>query len=104
MAFSFRTARFMRCSAAAAALTPRPGWGAVGYLAGALWRDGAEVGSTEPSANRSAREWPWASRDPRPDRARVGHDPQIRRVIWSGAVPGAGLAGRLFSPIPKGLQ
>ena len=37
-----------------------------------------------------------------PDRPLIGHDPVIRSVIWSGAVPGVGLAGRLFSPVPGG--
>jgi hypothetical protein len=37
-----------------------------------------------------------------PDRARVGHDPVIRSLIWSGAVPGVDLAGRLSSSVPRG--
>jgi hypothetical protein len=37
-----------------------------------------------------------------PDRPLIGHDPVIRSVIWSGAVPGVDLAGRLFSQVPRG--
>src|SRR5262249_39915198 len=36
-----------------------------------------------------------------PDRARAGYDPVLRSVIWSGAVPGVGLADRVCSPVPR---